>query len=93
MRGCGRSAFYLIWGHGNGSQNDAWFAVFYGLDTLNTSLNFYAYFLTGKIFREKVFQLLSCCRRNSAEGGNMAKKEKNVRELDELHSPNGLKKL
>ncbi len=86
------SIYILIWGHGNESKNDAWFAVFYGLDTLNTSLNFYAYFMAGKVFREKVFQLLGCCRTDSAGDGNMGKKQKNVRELDELHSPDVLNK-
>ncbi len=60
------SIYISMWGSGNESVQNAWFSVFYGLDTLNTSLNFYAYIMTGKQFREKAFQLLGCRRSDSA---------------------------
>ncbi len=83
------SIYISIWGYGDVSvQNDIWFSVFYSLEILNTSLNFYAYIMTGKQFREKVFQLLGCCTSDSAGAlpGNVGIRLGDVRNPGEQRS-------
>ncbi len=66
-------SIYNILGYGNDSDGEfgAWVSVLYGLDTLNTSLNFYAYFMSGRLFREKVLQLCGCHKTQPGEGANV----------------------
>ncbi len=58
----------------------AWVSISFGLDTLN----FYAYFMSGKLFREKVLQLLGCCKTPPEGAGNIGKRQANVRHHDEF---------
>ncbi len=56
----------------NGMQIGIWMLVFLSLENLSIALNFYLYFMTGSLFRGKVFQWLGCRRGHNPQAAYSA---------------------
>ncbi len=56
--------------------------VFRSLEILNASLNFYLYFMSAKLFREKVFEMLGCFEGEKKEKNNIRRKRQRFRQSE-----------
>ncbi len=54
--------------------------VFRSLEILNGSLNFYLYFMSAKLFREKVFEMLGCCQGEERGKNNIRRQRQRFRQ-------------